>query len=90
MVFYSGIKTMHKKLIVHEFYLGDPEDPEVLVAQPLYIWQVSEFGKWVMNNASTQPEWTLETTFERLGYKCIVTAEFEDERITECILRMKK
>lgn len=80
---------MKKRFKVHEFRIGDVEDPEVLAAEPLYQWQNTPIGKWVMENAVDTPEWNLAGGFNYLGWACVVTAEFEDERITEWLLRSK-
>ena len=32
-------------LVVHEFTLGDVDDPEIYAAVPLYEWQLSDAGK---------------------------------------------
>jgi hypothetical protein len=35
-----------KELTVHEFTMGDVEDPDLYAAEPLYKWQESAEGKW--------------------------------------------
>jgi hypothetical protein len=42
---------------VHEFNMGDVEDPDLYAAQPLYEWQQSEQGKWIMEHAVEPPFW---------------------------------
>jgi hypothetical protein len=83
----NGIGTVRKTFEVHRFRIGDVEDPDVYAAQPLWEWQNSAPGKWVMENAVNTPEWRLNTGWDHLGYACVVTAEFEDEKITEWLLR---
>lgn len=39
------------KVVVHEFMLGDVDDVEIYVAQPIWEWQQTEAGKWVMENS---------------------------------------
>ena len=87
MVYGNGI--VRKRLIVHKFRLGDVEDPEIYAAEPLYQWQISEQGKWVMENAVDTPEWQLSSGWDYMGYTVVVTAEFEDAKITEWLLRSK-
>ena len=36
------------KFTVHTFNMGDVEDPEIYVAGPLFDWQQTEKGKWIM------------------------------------------
>jgi hypothetical protein len=45
------------KTVVHRFRMGDVEDPDLYAAQPLWEWQDSEMGKWVMERAVETPEW---------------------------------
>jgi hypothetical protein len=35
-------------ICVHEFTMGDVEDPDLYAAQPLIEWEKSESGQWVM------------------------------------------
>jgi hypothetical protein len=44
-------------VVVHRFKMGDVEDPDLYAAQPLWEWQESEMGQWVMTHAIDQPEW---------------------------------
>ena len=46
------------KLVVHSFVLSDVDDPEIYAAEPLWHWQQTEAGKWVMDNA-------IETSWHR-------------------------
>lgn len=37
-------------MIFYEFTLGDVEDPEIYAAQPIWEWQQTEQGRWVMEH----------------------------------------
>ena len=39
------------KYILHEFRMGDVEDPEIYCAEPIYQWQQTPEGKWCMEHA---------------------------------------
>ena len=80
---------MIKEFTVHEFTMGDVEDPEVYAAEPLHAWQTSDQGKWVIENAVEQPYWTQSVDPSYYGYRFHVRAKFEDEKITEWLLRSK-
>ena len=80
---------MIKEFTVHEFTMGDVEDPEVYAAEPLYAWQTSEQGKWVIENAVEQPYWRQSVDPGYYGYRFQVRARFEDKKITEWLLRSK-
>ena len=70
------------KLCVYEFNMGDVEDPELYAAEPLYKWEHSEVGQWVMKNSKTKPSWNISTCPNTYGWKCYVTANLEGEALT--------
>lgn len=49
------------KTVVHRFRMGDVEDPDLYAAQPLWEWQASEMGKWVMEHSVETPMWHRQT-----------------------------
>lgn len=40
------------KVVVHIFSVGDVEDPELYAAQPIWEWQQTDAGKWVMEHSA--------------------------------------
>ena len=56
MVFGDRVHEIHT-VVVHRFRMGDVEDPDLYAAQPLWEWQQSEMGVWVMERAVDTPEW---------------------------------
>lgn len=42
---------MKARVVLHEFKMGDVEDIEIYVAQPIYEWQQTPEGKWAMEHA---------------------------------------
>ena len=38
------------KIIFHSFSMGDVDDVDIYAAQPIYDWQQSEQGRWVMSH----------------------------------------
>ena len=63
---------------VHEFRMGDVEDPDLYAAQPLYDWQQSEMGEWVMARAVDAPEWHRTTLPMEFGHRYIIVAKLKD------------
>lgn len=63
------------KVIVHKFSMGDVDDPEIYAAQPIWEWQQTEAGKWVMENAVEEPYWSrhLNTDSWTQQYKIVAT-----------------
>lgn len=79
-----------KTVVVHEFSMGDVEDPDLYAAQPLWEWQQSEQGKWVMEHAVETPCWNRMADTFNYGYKYNVTAKLRGARLTEWLLRNSK
>ena len=48
---------MTVEFIAHRFMVSDVDDPDIHAAQPLYEWQQSEAGKWMMENSNPTPLW---------------------------------
>jgi len=75
------------KLIVHRFFMSDVEDPDLYAAEPLYQWEHSEQGQFVMTNALETPEWHRSVVPDRYGWQYIITARLEGPALTEYLLR---
>ena len=56
MVTNNRVDEVHS-VIVHRFKMGDVEDPDLYAAEPLWEWQQSEMGKWVMEKSVETPMW---------------------------------
>lgn len=78
-----------RTIVVHEFTLGDVDDPDLYAADPLWKWQNSELGKWVMENAVETPAWYRIPDTMQYGYKYQVRAKLAGARLTEFLLRQK-
>jgi len=78
------------KITFHRFSMGDVEDVDIYVAQPIYEWQQTEQGRWVMEHAHdltyhTQPDQNY------WGYDVIIRGEITDgPRLTEYLLKYTK
>ena len=42
---------------VHEIRMGDVEDPDIYVAAPIWEWQQTDAGRFVMEHAVGKPYW---------------------------------
>lgn len=78
-----------QKLIVHRFGLGDVEDPEIYAAGPIWDWQQSDAGQFVMEHAAEPP--TYHQYFDQAcyGYQYAITAWLADPDATYFCLRWK-
>ena len=75
--------------IVHEFSLSDVEDPDLLAAEPIWNWQQSDSGKWVMENAIQKPSWHRHIDIHTYGYRYQIRADLTDEQVTFFELKFK-
>jgi len=83
------VKEIHK-VVVHQFNLGDVDDPEIYAASPLWEWQQSEPGKFVMEHAIDKPEWRRQVDHSTYGHQYAVIAELEAKKLSEFYLRWGK
>jgi hypothetical protein len=70
--------------------MGDVDDIDIYVAQPIYEWQQTEQGKWVMENARNL---TYHTTPDphTFGYHITISGEMDTgPRLTEYLLKWPK
>ena len=65
-------------MVVHEFPMGDVEDPDLYASQPLWEWQKSEAGAWVMEHAVEPPFWTRQADYSSYGYRYYVVARLQE------------
>ena len=75
------------KVVVHKFNMSDVDDPDLYAAQPLWEWEQSEAGQFVMNNAVDKPEWRKHMDPMFMGYRYVITAELEKKKLAEFYLR---
>jgi hypothetical protein len=79
-----------KEVVVHEFSMGDVEDPDLYAAEPLYQWQQSQIGQWVMTHAVETPSWYRIPDQIHYGYRYQIRAKLQGVRLTEWTLRYSK
>jgi len=76
-----------REVVVHSFTMGDVEDPDLYAAQPLYEWQQSPAGQWVMEHAIEPPVWHRMADNISYGYKYRIIAKLCGPALTEYLLR---
>lgn len=76
----SEAKTIALK--VATFSLGDVEDPDLLIAAPIYEWQQTKAGKWIMENSQPTPKWQRYADTLTYGHKYIITAYLTPQQVT--------
>jgi hypothetical protein len=79
---------MKKQIVVHTFTVGDVEDPDLYAAKPIYQWQQTDAGKWVMENCvDDAPIWNRYMDPTYYGHMYMISAVFEGKKLTEFYLR---
>jgi len=86
MVIGDKVHEIHT-VVVHRFRMGDVDDPDLYAAQPLYEWQQSEMGEWIMERAMDTPEWHRQHDTMNWGYQYAVVAKLKDVDYTFWILK---
>jgi hypothetical protein len=76
-----------KEVIVHEFTMGDVDDPDLYAAHPLHEWEQSDAGQWIMKHAADTPVWHRMADPVTYGYKYRITAKLMGPALTEWLLR---
>lgn len=70
-----------------QFNIGDVEDPEIYAAEPIYNWQQTEHGRWVMEHAHDLKFYT-QPDLATLGYTVTIRGKLPDgPLVTEYLLR---
>lgn len=77
------------QITFYQFRLGDVDDIDIYAAMPIYEWQQTDHGRWVMTNATdlvyrTQPNDTF------YGHHVIVEGRLEGKLLTEYFLKWNK
>ena len=80
------VEEIHK-LVVHRFKLSDVDDPDLYAAEPIYKWEKSEPGQFVMKHAIDTPEWRRHLDHSFYGYEYAIVAELEMKKLSEFYLR---
>jgi hypothetical protein len=78
------------KVVVHRFRMGDVEDPDLYAAQPIYEWQQTDQGKFIMEHAIDKPEWHRQLDPQSYGYQYAIVAELEKKKLSEFYLKWGK
>lgn len=83
------VEEIHK-VVVHQGRIGDCDDPEIYVAEPIWNWQQTEAGKFVMKHAVQTPSYQTHMDHLTYGYKYVIVAELEKKKLSEFYLKFGK
>ena len=80
------VEEIHK-VVVHRFRMSDVEDPDIYAAEPIWQWQNTEAGKFVMEHAVEQPEFHKHMDVSVYGWSFAITAKLEKKKLSEYYLK---
>jgi hypothetical protein len=85
----NGESVKITPVVVHSFTMGDVDDPDIYAANPLWEWQTSDMGKWVMKNSVITPEWYRVQEPITYGHKFYILARLREQDLTFWTLKWK-
>lgn len=71
-----------QKIVVHTFTMSDVADVEIYAAQPIWEWQQTEIGKWVMAHSQPEPYWTMGFSTTSYRHQVTIVAQLQDQDAT--------
>jgi hypothetical protein len=83
----NGRPVAISDLLVHRFRMGDVEDPVLYAAQPIYEWQQTEAGQFVMEHAVEPPWWVRIVDHATYGFEFAIMARMKESDQTFYILK---
>jgi hypothetical protein len=83
----DGLPVRFCDVCVHEFSVGDVEDPVVHAAESLFAWQDSAAGAWIMTNAEEKPYWIKDLDYRTHMYRFRIMARLSE--FNETFFRLK-
>ena len=67
-----------RKITFHSFSMGDVDDPELYAAAPIWDWQQTEQGKWVMSHCA-DPQYSVGPDVNSFGYRVRLYGQLDDQ-----------
>lgn len=75
----NGQPTLFQDVIVHTICLSDVDDPDLYIAEPIWKWQQTEEGKFIMDNAIDRPYWVSNFNSVFYGYTYKIVARLQEK-----------
>lgn len=66
--------------------MADNDDPWLYAAQPIWNWQQTPQGQWIMLH-SYDPEFQIDADVDRMGYRVKIIADLSDKDL--CYYHLK-
>lgn len=69
-------------IVVHTIRMGDVEDPDLMIAAPIWDWQQTEAGQWIMKNSAPTPSWHRTIDYVTYGHIYQIRAYLTPKQLT--------
>lgn len=83
----DGKPVRFRDICVHEFMLGDVDDVEIYIAAPVWDWQQTEAGAWILEHAVDKPYWVQTMDHTTYSYRIRIMARLSEQH--EVFWRLK-
>ena len=71
--------SVNRKVHVDTIHISDVDDPEIYLAEPLFNWQQTIKGKWVMEHSKPEPSYHQQIDHMTYGYKYFICAYLNEK-----------
>jgi len=79
------------RTVLHEFRMGDNDDPEIYAAGSIWEWQQTEAGQWCMKNCVPDSvTWGLGVDPHNYGYRVHIYGDMAEPDLTYYLVKYKK
>ena len=75
----NGRPVRFSDVCVKEIRMGDVEDPDLFVGHPIWEWQQTDAGKFVMEHAVEKPYWTRQLDYNSYGHVYRIMARLSEQ-----------
>ena len=78
----DGKPVRFRDVCVKEIRMGDVEDPDLMSAAPIWDWQQTPAGKFIMENAAEKPYWISSVDYVSYGTVYKIMARLSEQNET--------
>ncbi len=83
----NGQPVRLRDVCVYEFRMADVDDPDIMAGEPIWHWQQSDRGQWIMEHAVKKPYWIRAIDHATYGYQYRIMARLSEQNETYWRLR---
>lgn len=75
----DGVVVEESDVIVHQFSVGDSEDPDIIAGFNITDWQKTEVGQWVFKHCIGEPYWVRSVNTWSYSYQYRIMARLRKQ-----------